>query len=72
MKATALHCENCGQENPENFEGYTECCNELVCDGRGSDRFGIETNFRRACCWAKAEVLFGGSEKVPQGSSQLF
>jgi hypothetical protein len=67
------HCENCGRENPytHHEDSYTECCNELVCQGEGRNRFGVEGNFRTACCWAKATLLFGGSENVPEGSSQL-
>lgn len=67
------HCENCGRENPSTEDGYTTCCNELVCDGRDSYTFGPDTGKTvRACCWARAEVKFGGSDKVPDGSHRHF
>lgn len=57
---TSPHCESCGSTSPEDIsnladtEGYTRCCNELVCDGRASHTFGTDTENTRACCWAKA------------------
>ena len=66
------HCENCGKENPNTGEGYTSCCNELVCTGEGKDRFGVPTDWVTSCCWAKAEKLFEAmGKKVPDGSSRL-
>ena len=37
------HCESCGRVNPMMDDGYTTCCNELVCTGpSGSDySFGM-------------------------------
>lgn len=29
----AAHCELCGRPNPNTDDGYTTCCNELVCAG---------------------------------------
>jgi hypothetical protein len=65
------HCENCGRENPATEDGYTACCNELVCDGRYTSRFGTRANNVTACCWARAEIAFGGRRNVPDGSSRL-
>jgi len=49
------HCENCGKENPTlNSDGYTECCNELVCDGRHQSDFGNADFSVKSCCWGKA------------------
>lgn len=68
MNSHASHCESCGQDNPRTEDGYTTCCNELVCDG-GSYTFGPDTGKTvRACCWAKAEAKFGGADKVPDDS----
>jgi len=52
------HCENCGKPNPTTNDGYTTCCNELVCCGRGKEKFvSDETGeFVFACCWAKADI----------------
>lgn len=77
------HCESCGRQNPERNDGYTVCCNELVCcglqknalTGRVStgDRFGVEADFVRACCWAHADEQFAAqSRKAPEGSSKLY
>ena len=68
------HCENCGQENPQMIdgEGYTVCCNDLVCDGRDRSKFGTPENYVIACCWAKAEEIFAEREqKVHDGSCRL-
>jgi hypothetical protein len=69
----AQHCEGCGNTNPvDNGEGYTDCCNELFCDGRDRDKFGTPENYVIACCWAKAEEIFAEREqKVPDGSCRL-
>jgi hypothetical protein len=56
--ASKIHCENCGQENPDMIpgEGYTACCNELICDGFTSDRWATEKGpIIRACCGAHAD-----------------
>jgi len=53
---SARHCESCGDEDPATSEGYTACCNELVCDGRIDRVFGTATVNTVACCWAKAEA----------------
>ena len=68
------HCSSCGSTDPENLRGgygYTACCNKRVCSGNGSDRYGTPTNFRWACCWAKATIAFGGDENVPDRASRL-
>jgi hypothetical protein len=51
-----LHCENCGKENPQTYSdsSYTTCCNELVCYGDESHKFGTPEKNVVACCWAKA------------------
>ncbi len=69
-----MHCESCGRENPTlKDDGYTPCCNELPCYGTGSARFGTETDYVTACCWAKAEDKFiAAGREVPEGSSRLF
>jgi len=69
--ANTPHCESCGRENPGHDEGYTSCCNQLVCYGGHEDRYGTEAHFVRACCWAKAEVKFGGPDAIPDGSCRL-
>lgn len=51
------HCESCGSTDREDLttgDGYTSCCNELICDGTLIDTYGTETVNVRACCWAKA------------------
>ena len=61
------HCESCGTDNPQTDDGYTTCCNELVCDGgpgyvwavgtmdlKTDDR--TQTGTVRACCAARAEA----------------
>lgn len=73
------HCENCGRQNPERNDGYTDCCNELMCSGVNPNqpffkgyRFGTPEVNVRACCWAHAEEIFEKKGiKVPEGSSQL-
>lgn len=68
----SMHCENCGQDNPSTNEGYTACCNECLCDGNYSYRFGTETDNVTACCWAKAELKFEAEgREVPDGSYRL-
>ena len=37
------HCENCGAPDPQTSQGYTTCCNELVCDGSHQDVWVIGT-----------------------------
>jgi hypothetical protein len=66
------HCESCGATNPETEDGYTVCCNELVCCGGERNKFGIPENYVVACCWAKAEIKFQEKdEKVPDNSYRL-
>lgn len=70
------HCENCGSLNPQMIrgEGYTVCCNELLCSGKTQypDRFGTEDNFVKACCWAVAEGKFmAEGRKIPEGACKL-
>lgn len=71
MPTTQVHCESCGQDNPSTDDGYTTCCNECLCHGEYTGRYGTPENFKRACCWAKAEIMFGGFKNVPAGSSRL-
>lgn len=67
------HCENCGKESPKVDEGYTTCCNELVCYGGQRSRFGVAGNYVTACCWAKAEVKYQElGKEIPDGASKLF
>jgi hypothetical protein len=68
----ACHCESCGQSNPETDDGYTTCCNELVCDGNDREKFGIPSDYVVACCWAKAEEKFKAQDrKVPEESCRF-
>jgi hypothetical protein len=62
MKA---HCESCGREDFQTQEGngYTVCCNELVCWGPGEfyggDMWGNdEIAPVQACCGFVAEQTF--------------
>src|SRR5260370_111134 len=65
------HCESCGRPNPEMNDGYTTCCNELVCTGSPTHRFGVPGNFVGACCWAMAERIFEAEgREIPEGSSR--
>jgi hypothetical protein len=61
------HCSGCGTQNPQVEDGYTECCNEYVCDGRGGYRWAYGTmtapDFRHvkigeltACCGGGADA----------------
>lgn len=56
------HCESCGRSDPATDEGYTSCCNELVCWGDRSSTFTVEyddgtTNKHvRSCCWAAIDA----------------
>ena len=66
------HCENCGQEKPAMHEGYTICCNELVCTGPvknfyvdwkgytwGTGEFDkVQVEPVIACCGIKADEAF--------------
>jgi hypothetical protein len=58
--STQLHCESCGRENPGTDDGYTTCCNELVCDGRHREKFVHDETgeYVKACCWSKAFKLW--------------
>lgn len=80
---TKPHCESCGRsmvgQDLRATEGYTPCCNELVCSGinpsqpffRGY-RFGNEKTNVRACCWAQAEEIFAKKGiKIPADASRL-
>lgn len=70
------HCSNCGRSCDPFYDatdGYSDCCNDRVCDGRGSDRFGTPSDFVTACCWAKADDKFAAEGRTaPDGSSRLF
>jgi hypothetical protein len=52
------HCECCGSQDHEDLhtgdQGYTACCNELVCYGDRRDRWGDHDagNVVTACCSA--------------------
>lgn len=55
------HCENCGASDPATGEGYTSCCNELVCWGDASSTFAVEyddgtSRTIRSCCWAAIDA----------------
>jgi hypothetical protein len=69
------HCESCGSTDREDLttgdQGYTACCNECICSGGYRNRYGTPTNYKIACCWAKAELAFGGPDRVPEGSYRL-
>lgn len=78
----AAHCESCGKQNPATHDGYTCCCNELVCHGLGKDsftgrpqvghKFGIATDYVHACCWAHANSQFAAQGRTaPADSSRL-
>lgn len=54
------HCECCGAVNPTTDDGYTTCCNELVC--YGDDQ--IWTNGEKrvtACCSAELDTKLHGA-----------
>jgi len=57
-KQNEAHCESCGRTNPTTDDGYTTCCNELVCCGEGKEKFEHEETgeFVYACCWAKGDI----------------
>lgn len=64
---TTEHCECCGEPEPDTHDGYTACCNELVCYGGHKSRYGTPSNFVWACCWAMADTMFD----APDGSYRL-
>ena len=70
-----IHCENCGQENPNTDDGYTTCCNELVCSGNYKQKFFHEETQENvmACCWAKAEIKWNEkyNHSMPTGSFRV-
>lgn len=71
-KRAKAHCENCGLENPSTDEGYTNCCNELVCYGDSRDRFGVPGNYVVSCCWAKAEMKYKQlGKEIPNGAYRI-
>lgn len=48
---TGPHCELCGDANPASGEGYTECCNELVCYDGHTHTWVSENGAKvQACC----------------------
>lgn len=52
------HCESCGSTSPEDLttgDGYTSCCNELICHGGADSVYGTPEKNVQACCWAVAE-----------------
>ena len=62
------HCESCGEQNPRLDDGYTTCCNELVCTGPSTSRYSFGTGVYTwkatdgtevdACCGHFADVEF--------------
>jgi hypothetical protein len=50
------HCSGCGTQNPQVEDGYTECCNEWVCDGRQADRWVTGTMGTKADNWTRTET----------------
>lgn len=77
MRKTA-HCESCGNLNPKTDDGYTTCCNELVCTGPlvngrpyNLSRFGTKTDFKRACCWAYADGMFLLEDRQAPDNSEM-
>lgn len=50
------HCGHCGKENPAHVQGYTLCCNEVLC--RGTHKVTYVSADREeeveACCEARA------------------
>lgn len=54
----SVHCENCGASNPAtDNDGYTTCCNELLCDGRSSYKYATAAGVQvTACCNHTADV----------------
>ena len=69
------HCESCGSTDGQDLhdgdQGYTACCNELICYGSPQSQYGTTTNHVTACCWSQATAKFGGPDKIPDGSSRL-
>lgn len=58
--AQKAHCELCGSTDFTNVEGYTSCCNELICTGYHSRNFVYKLNGKivkqlTACCSGKAD-----------------
>lgn len=72
MKHQTPHCESCGVENPGTHDGYTVCCNELVCDGNAEHKFGTPKEFVISCCWSKAEDEFAKFHTSPPADSSRF
>lgn len=59
------HCESCGTPNPDTHrnDGYTECCNELVCHGPDkhyTQKWKSEDGKMKvvACCGFHAQIKF--------------
>jgi hypothetical protein len=56
---TGPHCESCGDPNPITDEGYTECCNELVCHGDYPRTWTSDSGHQvTVCCGFVAEQKF--------------
>lgn len=74
------HCENCGSTDREDLvggdQGYTACCNELVCDGRSTHTWGYEVEGTsisgkvRACCGHKAQDLVPANAKAAEAAGK--
>jgi len=63
--AQHAHCADCGAVDFEMVsygdgpqDGFTQCCNEKVCDRLNEYLFGNEEVSVHACCWAVAELKF--------------
>lgn len=69
MSNKVSHCESCGKANPGMEDGYTTCCNELICLGDHTYKFGTPEVFVKACCWGEAEKKFEAlGISIPAGS----
>lgn len=65
MTTITPHCESCGRENPVTDDGYTACCNELVCYG-DVERWTDGTVTIAACCGHQAEGKFAAAGRARQ------
>jgi len=69
-RSTVPHCEHCGRPEPETYDGYTCCCNELVCDGLSLQLWQSDHAAPvRACCGFYADKAFEARDgKLPENS----
>ena len=63
---TTPHCESCGQPNPPVHDGYTVCCNELVCYGDPVTWVAEDGRTVEACCGARALPAFEAMGSRPR------